>query len=477
MQMASLKDTLNEFLIKVFEPSRYHADAALRGVYFTSGTQEGTPIDRVIGALSRNFGTKGSVAAPFSGQGKSFFLTDLMQQVIFLESGWVSTNVRYLRRMFAAKAAMYAALVAVVAGVGGVIGYSYLQNNRLQQEMDLAVDEYRELAANVINQTEVNDGDLAAVLPMLHKLRFIRAGYSTQGEAVPFTESVGLSQHARLRDANTAAYRDALERLFLPRLVWRLERLLEDNIQNTAFIYEGLKVYLMLGGQAKMDEELVRAWMARDWANNLYPGNTNAKGRQALMDHLSTLLERPSSAVALNGPLVQEAQRTLARMPVADRAYTLMKTRAESIGYEDWIASERGGPDAGLVFETRDGAPLNQVAIPGFFTYEGFHDGVLGQMDFMVARIRDERWVLGEIGSQAGFEGQFATIREDILNRYREQFISSWDVQISRLKIASVGGDGRPDGSLRLGSARIADEAVDGLALAGDDADGAAPRR
>ena len=51
MQMASLKQPLNDFLVKVFEPSRYQSETALRGVYFTSGTQEGTPIDRVLGAL------------------------------------------------------------------------------------------------------------------------------------------------------------------------------------------------------------------------------------------------------------------------------------------------------------------------------------------------------------------------------------------------------------------------------------------
>ena len=61
------------------------------------------------------------------------------------------------------------------------------------------------------------------------------------------------------------------------------------------------------------------------------------------MAHLEVLLDRPSSAVPLNGPLIAEAQQVLVRMPIADRVYTLMKTRAESAGYPPWIASERGG--------------------------------------------------------------------------------------------------------------------------------------
>ena len=441
-QMASLKDPVNGFLTKIFEPSRYQSEAALRGVYFTSGTQEGTPIDRVIGALSRSFGTQGAAAAPFSGQGKSFFLTDLLTKVVFLESGWVSTNIAHIRRNLFLKTAMYVLLFAGTLGMGGAWAYSYMQNKQLQKEVDHAVTEYEQLALNELNQTEIGDGDLHTILQPLNKLRYMPAGYASQDDGVPFTAGLGLSQHDRLRDTNVRAYRDAVDRLFLPRLIYRLEKLLQDNIQNTAFVYEGLKVYLMLGGQAKMDEDLVRAWMSRDWANNLYPGAGNAKGREQLMDHLNVVFERPSSTVSLNGPLVEQAQRTLARMPVADRAYTLMKTQAQAKAYPNWNADERGGPDARLVFETRDGAPLDQVNIPGFFTYEGFHDGVLGQMDYMVERARDERWVLGNVGEQSAIEAQFRTIRQDIMDRYRTEFIQAWDEQISRLKIASVGGGG-----------------------------------
>ena len=68
-QIASLKGTINDFLTKVFEPSRYRVDVALRGVYFTSGTQEGNPIDRILGSLSRNFGAQAAAAPVMSGQG------------------------------------------------------------------------------------------------------------------------------------------------------------------------------------------------------------------------------------------------------------------------------------------------------------------------------------------------------------------------------------------------------------------------
>src|SRR6185437_9981481 len=45
-QFSSLKTVLGEFLNQVFSPSRFEQQPLLRGFYFTSGTQEGNPIDR-----------------------------------------------------------------------------------------------------------------------------------------------------------------------------------------------------------------------------------------------------------------------------------------------------------------------------------------------------------------------------------------------------------------------------------------------
>ena len=69
-QMARLKQPLFDFLNQIFEPTRYHANATLRGFYFTSGTQEGTPIDQLIGALAKSFGAEEVAPAAYSGHGQ-----------------------------------------------------------------------------------------------------------------------------------------------------------------------------------------------------------------------------------------------------------------------------------------------------------------------------------------------------------------------------------------------------------------------
>ncbi len=55
-QFGSLGETVGQFLDATFAPSRFEERPLVRGVYFTSGTQTGTPIDRVLGAIAANFG-------------------------------------------------------------------------------------------------------------------------------------------------------------------------------------------------------------------------------------------------------------------------------------------------------------------------------------------------------------------------------------------------------------------------------------
>ena len=69
---AALKEPLGQFLSKVFSPTRYETQPLVRGVYFTSGTQEGSPIDRIVGGLARALRLERKMLASQRPSGKSF---------------------------------------------------------------------------------------------------------------------------------------------------------------------------------------------------------------------------------------------------------------------------------------------------------------------------------------------------------------------------------------------------------------------
>ena len=92
-QFGGLKGLLGGFLEMVFDGGgNLEQRSLLRGVYFTSGTQEGTPIDRVMGTLARTFGVEAKPASIASSRGKSFFLSRLLKNVVFAEQGLVGEN-------------------------------------------------------------------------------------------------------------------------------------------------------------------------------------------------------------------------------------------------------------------------------------------------------------------------------------------------------------------------------------------------
>ena len=71
--------------------------------------------------LERSFGTvEMAASSAYSGEGKSFFLTDLINKVIIGEAAWVSTDLGAVRRAAILKACGYAALILVSVGLAGL---------------------------------------------------------------------------------------------------------------------------------------------------------------------------------------------------------------------------------------------------------------------------------------------------------------------------------------------------------------------
>ena len=86
-QFHPLGPLLGEFAAQAFGTQVNHRPLQLRGIYFTSGTQEGNPIDRVLATMARTFRLERNAAATMGGTGKSFFVTRVLREVVFPEHG------------------------------------------------------------------------------------------------------------------------------------------------------------------------------------------------------------------------------------------------------------------------------------------------------------------------------------------------------------------------------------------------------
>jgi type VI secretion system protein ImpL len=446
-QMAALARPIFDFLNQIFEPTRYHANATLRGFYFTSGTQHGTPIDRLIGALAKSFGAEHASAQAYSGLGKSYFLTDLILKVIIGESAWVSTDVAAVRRARIIRACLYSTVGILAVAMAGLWWTSYTRNRDLISGTQAAVADYERSSGRYAHETVIGDRDLHNVLPLIFKLRNLPTGYATRETATPLLATMGLSQRDRLQVSAEQVYHVALERLFRPRLMFRLEEVLEANKANPGAIYEALKVYLMISGAVKADRDLIVGWMRNDWSEKLYPGAAYAEGRKALEDALTAMLDLEggdSPLIEPNQRLIEDCQRVLARLSIADRAYQLLKSQSRQAVAPDWLAFRHGGPDFATVFDSGTGDALDSIGVPGFYTYAGFQHSLAEKLPTIADQLQRDSWVLGNVGQQNVIQDQFANLARDILNRYGQDFYAQWTQALQKLRIRPLNA-GKPN--------------------------------
>ncbi|WP_420337479.1 type VI secretion system membrane subunit TssM [Roseibium sp.] len=451
-QVAALKDRVVGFMNAIFEPSRYYPNAVLRGFYFTSGTQTGTAIDRVIGSMSQAFGTAYQAAA-LSGQGKSYFLRDLLTKVIIGESGWVTSNRQAVRLATAGRISVYTAIALLTLGLGSLWTISYINNKTLIEETNAAVASIRATGEGVIDQRIVRDNNLVDVNAILLYLRLLPAGYSTQDDPTPVMEQFGLSQRERLVAAGISSYRSGLERLLRPRLLLRIEEQMADVLDNRRgpdssdidVLYNLAKLYRMVAGDApEIDSDQIQNSFRADFLAS-FPGPGNEALRLQLNSHIAAMLDLDFGGSVLtsqlDGALVEEVQRELARVSLAERGYALLKSRAKGLAADDWIAEQRGGPDMQTVFETENGDTLDTVAVDKFFTYPGFHLTVLPNLAGIREELERDKWLFGEIGEANAFAGQYQSLPSEILALYTKDFIAAWDTALGNLKFKSMSSD------------------------------------
>ena len=114
-----MRDALARFVSDVFASTQFDQQILLRGVYFTSGTQSGTPVDRLLSGIGRRFNVAPSAIVRSSGPGKAYFIERLLKEVLIGESGLAGVNRKVETRKAAAQIGAYAAMA--LAAIFGVV--------------------------------------------------------------------------------------------------------------------------------------------------------------------------------------------------------------------------------------------------------------------------------------------------------------------------------------------------------------------
>ena len=431
-QVASVRGIARDFLTALFQDNKYEHRQMLRGVYFTSGTQEGTPIDRLMQGMSRTFGIGRQMIGSGRGTGRSFFLTRLFENVIFPEAGLVSTDDRVERRYRLTRALSYAAVAAVALGLGAVWVRSYLANQDRLDRTAAQIAAYRDQAA-LIPPSPVGDTDLISILPALNTLRDLPDNPSRGPVQRPAAMGFGLSQGRVVGNEEKLTYRSALNTHLLPRLLLRLENQMQASINDPDLLYDTLKAYLTLGGVGPLNPEMVQQWMQNDW-ETAFPDTAREQMRADLAGHLAVLMSAPMQPIALNSDLVTAVQGVLTQMPQAQRVYNSIVSAPAALELPAFRLTDVGGPSITKAFSRSSGKQLND-GIPGIYTKLGFDQVFLEEALTVAARIQSESWVLGDAAVEEQSETALITLSRDVLALYYTDYNLAYDQLLADIDI------------------------------------------
>ena len=430
-QFAGVKGLCKSFLDDVFQSSAFAESPMLRGVYFTSGTQEGSPIDRVLGNISRALGLDRQVAPPATGSGRSFFLTRLLRDVVFGESdlGGRSAEIEQRRGRIALAGYALLGLVSISLLAGWTV--SFVRNQALVSEVAKSAAEVAKLASAI---PKLPVGDVRVALPALEALNLMPGGPASRDADVPLTVGLGLYQGHKLGAQAGLSYANLLRDAFIPRVALRLEQQIREAA-SPEVRYEALKAYLMLYDAKHLIAEELEAWITADWSRN---GELRAD-QARLASHLhAALAQQPLEAVLpINRSVVDDARRQLAAASLAERAYSRLK-RLGVTGVPDFKLNEAAGPSAALVFTRNKGKPLTD-GVPAMFTINGYNKVFHGSAKVMISKLADEEsWVLGPQASGGGL-ARVPKLLEDVQRLYLNEYIRTWDELLSDLRLLPTG--------------------------------------
>ncbi len=444
-QLAGLRDVLGRLLAAVFSESKFNEQPLLRGVYFTSATQEGTPFDRVLGAMQRTFRVPSKVvgAESSTGTGKSFFLQDLLQRVVFPEHFIAGRNLAGERRMRWLRRAGMAAcgLLFILGNIVWSPWVSYGNNVRYVGEV---ADKAQALRTNVETVPAAVGEDAASLLPLLNQAREVAWSKQFDFSHVPWGYRYGLYQGNKLDAAGQVAYTRLLDEAFLPRLATRFENMLRNAPQgNSDYLYQALKAYLMLGGAGRFDADALKLWIRADW-DRTQPTST-LEQRKQLDEHLDALMRDRVviSPFPVNQELVKGAREVLNQQPPARRTYSRIKARLLGPEPPEFTIASVAGAEAPNVLVRASKQPLN-VGIPGLYSVRGYS---LFQKELAIALADiglEDAWVLGRTTASSRptvpIPAELLQQSQQVTRLYLTEYAKVWQDYLNDVRLISRNG-------------------------------------
>ena len=460
-QFQAASEKLIEFISLLFKENPYQENPNFKGVYFTSGTQEGLPLQRVVGNLRQAFGYVEKENAEIRKEEKSYFINRLLRDVVFKLSGNIGKNKKNTIITNWAKSAAILTGVSVVVISVLLLSATFTNNTLLLNKGVSVVEEMRDIVANDRASSAEKYVALANIYAHYVKVKeytkdkpwYLRLGVFRADEQLAPIEKLIIS---------------SMKENFLKPVALLLETSMRDYSQRWDKVdkedeaaklrqdyYDALKVYLMIGMPQRIVAEEALPLLYASWKAVMAPSD-NSLSRQKIdkipPEHIKGMIslylrniQLPSSnsRVAevwhINDSLVETARNILRTPPNADLLYAQLRNKGKAILKHKNIRDLLKGRGSSFV--------ASNYKLPVVFTRVGWENYVSREIKTVVNSASRGDWVLGtekvilaqdseNTSSNEGIDVRlFNQLEQQIRKLYFDEYVNTWFEFLAALRI------------------------------------------
>lgn len=447
-----LQNNLAIFVGELFAENIYNESPIMRGCYFTSGTQEGRPIDRIMNSMAEAFGIQPRMqmsAQPQHVEAKSYFLGQLFTKVIFPDRTVASRSAARIRKQRMVGHGVGAGLITAAGGMVALPVISFDNNQELLSETKDAVAKVNEHYANKEESGDFRPIHIQNIEP-LRKVERTLAEHEEDG--APLLHRMGMYQgeslYGPVRDLYFTAVR---EELFVPIRDAEIRQLKRFEMQYRSInepapdeehraMKERLRMYLLVTAPAEgrpesepgltEDEQVWLTERVADmWERPLeIAGDVASKAemREVASAYIAILADDPSRLFEREENLVEGVRRILLR---TDRTQALLAQILEEVDAQD--------VDLKMATDTRGSLKNDGKVVRAAYTRPAWDDYLRDRLYQPLGDMLGDEWVLGitEEEMKEDRDKQLAQLR----SMYFEQYIQEWKQFIQAIYVDPPG--------------------------------------
>lgn len=412
-------------------------DVMLRGVYLTSSLQRGQMDDIFVQSAARQYQLGNSPLTTWPLVDTSpYFTRNLFPQVLLAEPNLAGESHTWLinarRRLTAFSIIGGIAVLLLIAGWHHYYNDNYASGVQVLKQAN---------AFMAVRPPQGMDNYGNLQLPLLNPVRDATLAYGDWGDRSRLAD-LGLYQGRRIGPYVEQTYLQLLEQRYLPSLLNGLVNEMNaappDSEQKLAI----LRVIRMLEDKSGRNNQVVKQYMAKRWSEKFH-GQRDIQLQ--LMSHLDYALEHTDwhaereqgdgDAISRWVPYVipvASAQKELSKLPVYQRVYQSLKTRALEVLPADLNLRDQVGPSFDRVFTS---AYDDKLIVPQFLTRYGLQSYFVKQRDELVELTAMDSWVLNLTRSVKYSVADRAEIQRQLTEQYLSDYIATWRVGMDNLNI------------------------------------------